>query len=186
MSRRFGITIRTALVACLVTLFAMWSPAAAHDDIVGSTPETRSTIADPISDVEIDFGETIGDNVKMVLTYDLVTSDGAVEDLGGTTVKTGDTTARLDFDRIDREGRYFVNYLAPVPADGHVIAGSISFTWGDPPSGSGFPVVPFIALAAVILAVGAWFSYRRMLVGDDVEAPSVVEASSVVDGPDPA
>ena len=106
------------------------SPVAAHDGITGSTPENRSTIDDPISSAEIDFGIGVSDDVSMFLTYD--PGDGTIVDIGGETTKTGDETARLDFPEIDVEGTYFVRYLAPVPADGHVVAGSISFTWGTP------------------------------------------------------
>ena len=96
----------------------------------------------------------------MFLTYDL--GNAEIEELGGETVKTGATTARLDFDELERTGTYFVRYLAPVPSDGHVIAGAISFTWGDPSAAGsgGFPVVPFVAGAAVLLAIGGWFSYQ--------------------------
>ncbi len=149
------------------------TPVAAHDDIKSSTPPSRSTLQDPISSVEIDFGEVISDDVAMFLVYDL--GDNEFEDLGGETVKTGETTARLDFDEVEREGTYFVQYLAPVPLDGHVIAGAISFTYGSPSTGSsdGFPIVPFVVGATIVLAIGGWFSYRRMLVpiDDTVDEP---------------
>ena len=105
-------------------------PVSAHDDIEGSTPATRSIIDEPISSVEIDFGETVAENTKLFLTYD--PGAGDIVEIGGTTVLTGDATARLDFDELEDEGTYFVQYLAPVPADGHVIAGSISFSLGRP------------------------------------------------------
>ena len=109
----------------------------------------------------------------MFLTYDL--GNNEFEDIGGETVRTGDTTARLDFDEVEREGTYFVQYLAPVPSDGHVIAGAISFTYGSPSTGSsdGFPIIPFVVGAVIVLAIGGWFSYRRMLVpvDDTVDEP---------------
>lgn len=145
------------------SVVAFGSIVGAHDDIASSTPETRSTIDEPISEVEIDFGADIGDNTQLFLTYDL--GDAEIEEIGGDTIITGETTARLEFDQIDKTGTYFVRYLAPIPSDGHVMAGAISFTWGSP-SGSGggsFPVVPFAIVAALVLAVGGWFSYRRML-----------------------
>jgi hypothetical protein len=136
---------------------------------------------EPISTVEIDFGETIGDDVAMFLTYDL--GDNEFEDIGGTTVKTGDTTARLDFDEVDREGTYFVQYLAPVPSDGHVIAGAISFIYGSPSTGGtdGFPVVPYIAVAVIVLAIGGWFTYRRMVAPDAADDDVDTAANSPAD-----
>jgi len=103
----------------------------------------------------------------MFLVYDL--GNNEFEDIGGETVKTGETTARLDFDEVEREGTYFVQYLAPVPIDGHVIAGAISFTYGSPSTGGsgGFPLVPFIIGAVIVLAIGGWFTYRRTLVPAD-------------------
>jgi hypothetical protein len=70
-----------------------------------------------------------------------------------------------------------VQYLAPVPVDGHVIAGAISFVYGSPSTGGtdGFPVLPFVVGAIVVLALGGWFTYRRMLTPaepDDVPAAS--------------
>jgi methionine-rich copper-binding protein CopC len=120
----------TMAIAALGLLGTPTSPVAAHDGIEASTPENRSTIDDPISSAEIDFGEGISDGVSMFLTYD--PGDGSIVNIGGETTKTGDSTARLDFPEISEEGTYFVRYLAPVPSDGHVVAGSISFTWGTP------------------------------------------------------
>jgi methionine-rich copper-binding protein CopC len=177
---RLLIAMTTTLVTLVLGVVGGSSPVGAHDDIAGSTPASRATIDEPISTVEIDFGELISDDVSMFLTYD---KGGAkIEDLGGTTVKTGDTTARLDFDEIDREGTYFVQYLAPVPADGHVMAGAITFTYGKPSgSGTDFPWIPFLALSTPLVATGAWLSYRRMLVPVG-EAPSepLTDASDLV------
>ncbi|MGB3734904.1 MAG: copper resistance protein CopC [Ilumatobacter sp.] len=132
MQRRGGrmlrISVVTAAIAALSVFGTPGGPVAAHDGIEASTPENRSTIDDPISSAEIDFGEGISDDVSMFLTYD--PGDGSIVDIGGETTRTGDETARLDFPEIDVEGTYFVRYLAAVPSDGHVVAGSISFVWG--------------------------------------------------------
>jgi len=163
--------LRRITIAGVLTLTVAVGPGAtpvtAHDDIRSSTPTSRSTLSEPISTVEIDFGEVISDDVAMFLVYDL--GDNEFEDIGGETVRTGETTARLDFDEVEREGTYFVQYLAPVPVDGHVIAGAISFTYGSPSTGGsgGFPVVPFIVGALIVLVIGGWFTYRRMLVPVD-------------------
>jgi methionine-rich copper-binding protein CopC len=127
---RLPIFVAALAVAAITTVGLGPSVVSAHDDIAGSSPPSRSVIDDPIDNVEIDFGEDIGDDVKMFLTYDV--GNNEIEDIGGTVTKTDATTARIDFDLIDREGTYFVQYLAPVPSDGHVIAGAISFSWGTP------------------------------------------------------
>ena len=115
-------------MAVAVTVALSAAPASAHDDIEGSSPANRSLINDPISSVDIDFGIAIGENTQMFLTYD--PGNGEIIDIGGDTVVTGEETARLDFPELTEQGTYFVQYLAPVPADGHVLAGSISFSWG--------------------------------------------------------
>ena len=157
---------RVALAA--VGVLMVWgvgaTPVGAHDEISSSIPATGSTIEDPISTVSIDFGEPIADDVEMFLTYD--EGGASIVDIGGTTVKTGPSTARLDFEEIDREGQYFVQYLATVPNDAHVMVGAISFLYGEPAGGSSFPVVPFVGISAAVLAVGAWLSLRRMKRGD--------------------
>ena len=124
----FRMAVATVAIAAFAVLATPTAPVAAHDGIESSTPENGSTIDESISSVEIDFGEGISDDVSMFLTYD--PGGGSVIDIGGDTTKTGDTTARLDFPEISETGTYFVRYLAPVPADGHVVVGSISFTWG--------------------------------------------------------
>jgi len=160
---------RMIVASCVVALALVVGAGsvAAHDDIAGSTPASRSTLQDPISTVEIDFGAVISDEVELFLTYDL--GDNEFDEIGGTTVRTGETTARLDFDEVEREGTYFVRYLAPVPLDGHVIAGAISFTYGSPSTGGsdGFPIIPFAIGAAVVLAIGGWLTYRRMLTSSE-------------------
>jgi len=117
-------------VAIVVSIGLSASPVAAHDEIDGSSPVSRSVIDEAISSVDIDFGIAIGENTRMFLTYDR--GNGEIVDIGGDTVITGEETARLDFDELQDQGTYFVQYLAPVPTDGHVIAGSISFSWGAP------------------------------------------------------
>lgn len=127
-SRPLRLVIGAAVIAMASLVGAGTAPVAAHEGIESSVPQNRSTIDEPISSAEIDFGEGISDGVSMFLTYD--PGDGSIVDIGGETTVTGDTTARLDFPEITEQGTYFVRYLAPIPADGHVVAGSISFTWG--------------------------------------------------------
>jgi len=69
-------------------------------------------------------------------------------------------------------GKYTVNYRV-TSADGHVVNGAWSFDLTVAGNGSpgpkvaqandegGLPVWPFVALAAVIVGVGAWVAVRR-------------------------
>ena len=122
-----------ALLLCVAAALAALTPAhpaQAHDAIAGSTPRSGSLLDEPIDTVEIDFGAEIGETVELFLQYR--TSDGVEEDIGGTTTKTGPQTAQLDFDLLEREGTYFVRYLATIPSDGDVLFGEINFSIGTP------------------------------------------------------
>ncbi|MFN3256099.1 MAG: copper resistance protein CopC [Ilumatobacter sp.] len=173
--RRWSLrSLAPAIAATTLALLAATAgTVAAHDEIESSNPPNRAVIDEPISSVEVDFGIEISDNVELFLIYDR--GDGTFEDIGGETVRTGATTARVDFPELDENGTYFVRYIAPVPADGHVMQGATSFTWGDPSGSSdGFPLLPFLAAAIVILAIGGWFTYRRALVPVDDDADDAV------------
>jgi methionine-rich copper-binding protein CopC len=156
------VTLRRTLLGLLVAALTLALPgvAAAHDDIAGSSPKSGDQLDEPIDRVVIDFGEPISDTVEMTLLLDLGGSD--TETIPGTTYKDGDTTAVLEFEELSRPGRYFVRYLAPVPLDGHVVAGAITFEYGDLSGGTNWTIwVIFGVLALVVLAVGAWFSFFR-------------------------
>ena len=133
--------------------------ASAHEGIASSEPAAGSTVAEPISSVTIDFGAVIGDNTEL----SLVGPDGA--ELAATTEVTSDTTAVLTFAPIAAHGTYVVNYLAPSVVDGHLIVGSIDFTYGssaaDAPGPANLPWILSAVAAVVILGIGAWFSLQR-------------------------
>ncbi len=151
--------VAVAATAALVTLAALSPPAksAAHEGIASSSPASGSTIAEPIDAVTIDFGAEIGDSVELAL----VGPDDV--EMASTTMVTSPTTATIEFETLAEQGTYLVQYLAPSVADGHVIVGAISFTYGSEPGPSIIPWVAFAAAAVVILAIGAWFSRRAHL-----------------------
>lgn len=126
MSRRIALVI-ASLTAAMAGLVGA-SPVAAHENIESSTPANGDVLAEPIDEVTIDFGVEISDATQMFLRYE--DADGEIEQIGGEVTITGATTARLDFPLLEREGTYFVNYIAPVPADAHVITGAIGFVYG--------------------------------------------------------
>ena len=138
--------------------------AAAHDTIAGSDPEQGARIDEPISEVTIDFGEEIADDPQLALLYD--TGDGEIEELESTASRSAPTIGRLEFEPLEREGRYFVRYLATVPLDGHVVAGAINFDFGEPRGSGATELTPWLVfglVAVVVLGAGAWLSRRRHL-----------------------
>lgn len=155
---------RGALVALCLAGLATTGRAAAHEGIAASDPEMGAELDDPISEATIDFGEEISDDLEMALLYD--TGDGEIEEVESEVAKVDPTTGRLQFDPLDREGRYFVRYLATIPADGHVVAGAVTFDFGEPRgsgAGSATPWILFGIAAVPILGVGAWLSRRQYL-----------------------
>jgi len=129
MTRRIIVAAAALLIAVLAAL-AGASPAVAHENIESSTPSNGDVLSEPIDEVTIDFGAEVSDATQMFLRYE--GTDGEIEQIGGEVTITGPTTARLDFPLLEREGTYFVNYIAPVPADAHVITGAIGFAYGAP------------------------------------------------------
>ncbi len=141
----------------------------AHDEIDSSVPEHQSQFDDPISEVYIDFGNSV-DGVELAL----VGPDNG--DLPGTVELLSDTEATLTFEPLEVKGEYLVRYLAE--EDGHLIGGAISFVYGER-AGTGANLLTwglFGLAAALILAVGAFFSLKRSqqpVEQDDPESATV-------------
>jgi len=148
---------RWSLVAVALTVvgaaLAGGASASAHDGIASSDPVSGSVLDEPIDSVTIDFGAEIGPTTQIAV----LGPDG--EQIASTTTVTSTSTATSEFEPLDDEGTYTVNYLATSVVDGHVLGGAISFTYGDSSANTMSPVL-FGAIAVVILAIGGWFSWR--------------------------
>jgi methionine-rich copper-binding protein CopC len=150
-------------------------PASAHDGIASSDPVSGSVLDEPIESVTIDFGAEIGSTTQIAVFG----PDGT--QLESTTTVTSATTATSEFELLDDEGAYTVNYLATSVVDGHVLGGAISFTYGDTTADTMSPVL-FGAIALVILGIGGWFSWRARQRSHARDA-SEAEAAERVDVP---
>lgn len=158
-----------ALATILAALTGFGAMASAHDEIESSVPEHQSQFDDPISEVTIEFGAPVG-GVELAL----VGPDN--EDIDGTsTVRLGDTSARLSFAPLDREGEYIVRYLAE--EDGHLVNGAISFVYGsrDGNGAGGSTWIIFGIVAAALLALGGFWSWKlsQRDVADDEPEPQL-------------
>jgi methionine-rich copper-binding protein CopC len=166
-----------SLVAVAVTVvggaLAGSGPVSAHEGIASSDPVSGSVLDEPIDSVAIDFGAEIGPTTQIAV----LGPDG--EQLASTTTVTSTSTATSEFEPLDDEGTYTVNYLATSVVDGHVLGGAITFTYGDPSANTLSPVL-FGAIAVVILAVGGWFSWRARQRG---HAHATAAAVDPVDAP---
>ena len=140
-----------------LVLIASGVPAAAHEDIVGSEPPSGTAVDGSITEVSIEFGTPISDDIEMSLWAP--GEDNLIEDT--TTTRTSETTAKIEFDQPEEEGLYIVRYLTTAALDGHFLVGAVSFVYGS--GGSGSSSVPWLLFALpmiAILAVGTAFSYR--------------------------
>jgi methionine-rich copper-binding protein CopC len=149
-AQRGAVIVLTALGMSLLTT----APIHAHEDIAGSDPVSGTVVDEPISEVTIDFGVAVNDDLELAL-FD--PDEQLVEDT--TTVKLSDTVARIEFDPLDEPGTYIVRYLTTATVDGHFLVGAVSFTYGSE-SGSKVPWMMFALAMIVILAIGTALSYR--------------------------
>ena len=153
------------LVSTAIAAFITVGSVAAHDEISTSDPVNQSQLDDPISEVTIEFGESVADIEMAIANPDDI-------DLESTTTQLSDTSARLEFEPLSQEGRYIVRYIGQ--EDGHLINGAITFVYGseEAPGVSGTTWVIVVLLAIVILSIGAFFTLRRSrrTVDDDIDA----------------
>ncbi|MGH8775888.1 MAG: copper resistance CopC family protein [Jiangellaceae bacterium] len=127
---RFGIAL--AGTAAVLALNA--GTAAAHNELIGSTPEDGATVTEAPITVELEFDQPVQRDFNQV----------AVLDAGGGHHEEGDPQvvgARVSQAVADlASGEYEVTYRI-VSADGHPITGSVTFTVTGP-TGSATPSVP--------------------------------------------
>ncbi|MEL6890037.1 MAG: hypothetical protein AAFP84_00455, partial [Actinomycetota bacterium] len=136
-------------------------------NVISSSPFARETIDDAVDRVEVEFAAAV-ENVRFNFLYD----EGDGERFTPIPVEleqTADDVVVVSFDELERDGTYLLSYLARYAQSDEEITGDIPFFLGAPSteSDSSFPWLPFVAVAALIVAVGSWFSWRRMLVVDD-------------------
>jgi len=136
--------------------------ASAHSGIAGSDPSSGAELGEPIDQVTIDFGTTIGDDTEIVVL------DPDDEQLDTQLEILSDTEARVSFAPIEQHGTYIARYLTTSIADGHLLAGAISFTYGSTSSGPSTTAWILFGTAVVaILGLGALFTLRRHRAGRD-------------------
>ncbi|MEP6296164.1 MAG: copper resistance protein CopC, partial [Ilumatobacter sp.] len=167
--------------------FTWGAPTAVVDspnpDIRTSTPSSLEVLEQPITSAEITFALELEDDVILQLVYD--EGNGVdFDDLRSVTTKTGPNTATVEFDELDRKGTYIIAYDAVNTVNGDEVVGAISFVYGQPSGelSSDFPWTLFVPVAALVLGIGAFLSYRRMLVpvddpDEDDEQPEVLTST---------
>lgn len=167
-----------ALAALALLLGA--APAWAHSRLERSDPADGSSVATPPSTVSLTFNEDVQPGFTVIT---LIGPDG--KDYHTGPVQEVDTRVSVGALPLGPAGRYEIGYRV-VSADGHPVAGKVSFTLTQPGPGSaaaadpapaqpgatvvpaaappdtggGAPVWPWIAGAAVLVVAGVVFALR--------------------------
>ncbi|MET0456805.1 MAG: copper resistance CopC family protein [Mycobacterium sp.] len=168
MSRR--LTAPLVVIVLAVLALAGAGTASAHATRVSADPAPDSSVQTGPARVSATFNEQLQANFASMT---VVGPDGNLWSNDEVTVQGAVATVSLR-QPLGPAGTYTVNYRV-TSADGHVVSGAWSFDVATAGNGSpgrpvaapgdpvadGVPVWPFIALAAVIVAGGAWVAVRR-------------------------
>jgi copper resistance protein C len=159
----------TTLVSAVLVVLALVGAgtASAHAIRMSTDPAPDASVGAGPPRVSATFNE------KLQTDFAAMTVVGPDENLWSTgPVQIQGAVASVALRPLGPTGTYTVNYRV-TSADGHVVNGAWSFDLtvkgnGTPgpkvaPAGDdgGLPVWPFVALAAAIVAVGAWVAVRR-------------------------
>lgn len=120
LRRLIGVAALAAAPVAGLSLLAA-PTAAAHDQLVGSTPEDGGTVSTPLTSVELVFSNAIpGEFVQVA-----VTDAAGVGFVDGAPQTVGDTVTQAVTQLPD--GAYTIAYRV-VSSDGHPIEGTVAFT----------------------------------------------------------
>lgn len=167
-------SVRAALAGIVVALAAVLTvanPAAAHDELVGSSPAAGADLAEAPAEITLTYSAAIMTEGATVAVFDAAGRDWAQ---GDPTIDTNTLTMALDGE-LPAAG-YVVEWRV-VSSDGHPISGTIPFTVGGGApitsdvagealpgdDGALLPVVvgSVIAVAVIAVVVGIVLSRRR-------------------------
>ncbi|RLE16210.1 MAG: hypothetical protein DRJ50_15275, partial [Actinobacteria bacterium] len=114
--------LAASVVVLGASMLLATAPANAHDDIASSNPESGTVVDEPITEVTIEFGVPVNDDVELALFGP--GDDNLIEDT--TTVILSPTSARIEFAPVEEEGMYIVRYLTTATVDQHFLVGAVS------------------------------------------------------------
>ncbi len=132
-SRMRMLSLGLAVVLVLVSLVTGARSAAAHAQLVSSTPADGSVLQSMPESVSFEFNENINPAFAQVV---VMGADQRNQAIDGVTVEAAVVSAAMPADL--PEGHVVARYRV-VSADGHPIAGEISFTVGDGGAATGGP-----------------------------------------------
>lgn len=121
--RRSRFTFTLGVVASLALLIATPITALAHSDLASSSPKDGAEVTKPPSQIVLTFAEEVLPQGSGIVVNG---PDGNRYDEPDT-LDVGGTEASIDLKTSTADGRYDVTYRI-VSADGHVVAGSTTYT----------------------------------------------------------
>lgn len=123
MSRSPSVLFAVAVAATIVLVSA--SPAAAHDELISSTPASGSQLSEAPAEISLTFSADV-----LTIGAAVIVADGAGRDwaVGEPTVQSGTVTVELGAGM--PEGGYQIRWRV-VSEDGHPISGLVPFTVGE-------------------------------------------------------
>lgn len=157
--------VRRAVVCAAALTILAAAPAAAHTDLVSSSPKDGATLSSAPQKVSLKFGEdllTAGDEL-------------VAKDAQGVSVELGPSrvdgpTLSAAWPAAAAAGEYRVSYRA-VAEDGHPLEGTVTFSVSAAPAQTPQPAAESmssrpnlwapLALIVALLAAGAWFWRSR-------------------------
>lgn len=144
----WALRLATTAAACLLVVFGSAGPAAAHASLVSTDPVDGTVVASSPGQATLTFDERVSLAADGVQTFD---ADGKPVD---TSASANDTLVTVDLPDRLADGTYVVVWRV-VSADGHPVAGSLSFSVGTPSLLVVSPTLPEPAGTAVTTALSA-------------------------------
>ncbi len=164
---RSAVRLGVATVLAALMAFAGTAVASAHATRIATDPVENASLTTAPSRVSATFNEQLQ---PVFAAMTVVGPDGHLWSAGDPQVQGA--VVSIAVPPLGPAGAYTVNYRV-TSADGHVVSGSWSFTMTRPGTGRpgpsaaapaqdrSLPVWPFLAGAAVLIAVGALWAVRR-------------------------
>lgn len=146
-SRRWGLGLLAAAVACLLAVTAPAGPAAAHATLVASDPVDGTVLPRSPESASFTFDEPVTLPPEGVQVFD------AAGDVVPARASAGGTVLEVDLPDRLTDGTYVVVW-GVVSADGHPVSGSLTFSVGAPSPRVSEPEPAPEAGAAVTAALG--------------------------------
>lgn len=166
---RTALSLRRLATACalaLVALLVLAGPAAAHADLVSSSPANGAVVAGEPQQVTLLFSEGVTLKLSSIR---VIGPDGHRVDQGALRAagSDGDGIA-VDLAAVPQQGTFVLDWLATAADDGHATSGTLTFSVGAPSraaAAGGFGAPDRVTDAVLDLAIWLGFAGLALLVG---------------------